>query len=294
MDDFSVNEWETSLNLTYDEFSSQFIAFAPKLAAATALLILGWLVAHALRVVSRKLIRSLDSLFQDVDTSDNASQRKIRRSYAVIISKLIFWMVIIFFIAASTNLLGWDVVSNWMAGIGIYLPNLVTGLVIILAGFLISNVSGKAVTGAADTAGLNNAVELGSIIQLVIIFTALAVGLEQIGINVSFLTNAMVVIIGVLLAGAALAFGIGARTLIANIIGAQYLRKHCRIGEQMKIGEVEGSIIEVSQTSIVLDTEYGRTIVPAKHFQEQVCSFRSSLENSDEAAKSVPSDGQYK
>ena len=152
-------------------------------------------------------------------------------------------MTIIFFIAAATNFLGWNMVSSWMAGIGIYIPNLVTGLVIILAGFLLANVTEKAVTGAALTAGMSHATELGRIIQLVVIFTALVIGAEQIGIDVSFLSNVMVVIVGALFSGGALAFGIGARTLVANIIGAQYLRKHCRIGEQMQIGDVEGSII---------------------------------------------------
>jgi len=282
MDEYSSADWEESLTHSYDEITLQFIDFAPQLMAAVALVILGWIVAHALRVVSRKLVRSLDSLFQGDATTDDARQRNMRRSYAVIISKLVFWMTIIFFIAAATNLLGWNMVSSWMAGIGIYIPNLVTGLVIILAGFLLANVTEKAVTGAGHTAGMSHAEELGRIIQLVVIFTALVIGAEQIGIDVSFLSNAMVVIVGVLFAGGALAFGIGARTLVANIIGAQYLRKHCRIGEQMQIGDIEGDIIEVSQTSVVLDTEYGRTVVPAKYFQEQVSSFRASHETSDE------------
>ena len=284
MDEYNPADWEESLTHSYDEITLQFIDFAPQLMAAIALLILGWMVAHTLRVVSRKLVRRLDSLFQSDDTTDDAKQRNMRRSYAVIISKLVFWMTIIFFIAAATNLLGWDIVSSWMAGIGIYIPNLVTGLVIILAGFLLANVTEKAVTSAALTAGMSHAEELGRIIQLVVIFTALVIGAEQIGIDVSFLSNVMVVIVGVLFAGGALAFGIGARTLVANIIGAQYLRKHCRIGEQMQIGDVEGSIIEVSQTSVVLDTEYGRTVVPAKHFQERVSSFRAGHETSDEIA----------
>jgi len=286
MDNYGSVDWEESLNLTFNEFVTQFIAFAPQLAATIAVLILGWIIAHALRVITRKLVRSLDSLFQSSEVTDDARQIKIRRSYALIISKLIFWMVIIFFIAVATNMLGWDLVSNWMAGIGIYIPNLVTGLLIILAGFLLGNVMANGVASAAASTNISRAVELGRIVQLVIIFTALVIGVEQIGINVGFLTNVMVVIIGVLVAGAALAFSFGAKTLVANIIGAQYLRKHCRIGEVMRIGDVEGHIIEVSQTSIVLDTDYGRAVVPAKEFQEQVCSFRSDIESVDEDVSS--------
>lgn len=291
MDNNNSLDWEQSLAHTYDEFSTQFIAFAPQLAAAIALLILGWIVALGLSVVTRKLVRSLDSLIQNSAITDDASQRKMRRSYAVFISKLVFWIVILFFVTAATNLLGWSLVSNWMAGIGIYIPNLITGVLIILGGFLLGNMIGTGVVSAAVSGGLDHADGLGRIVQLVIIFAALVIGAEQIGINVSFLTNVLVVIIGVLFAGGALAFSLGAKTLVANIIGAQYLRKHCRIGEIMKIGDVEGSIIEVSQTAIVLDTDYGRTVIPAKSFQEQVCSFKAYDDTSQRQADGLPKSG---
>ena len=90
-----------------------------------------------------------------------------------------------------------------------------------------------------------------------------------------------------MLAGAALAFGLGARNLIANLIGAQYLRKHCRIGEQMQLGDIEGSIVEVTQTCVVLDTDYGRAVIPAKMFQEQVSSFKSRTEEHDEIVDEI-------
>lgn len=291
MESNSAADWEESMALTYDEFSTQAIAYAPQLAAAILVLIVGWIVAHALRVVTRKLVRSLDSIFKNSAVTDHASQRKMHRSYAVIISKLVFWMVILFFIAVATNMLGWSLVSNWMAGIGIYIPNLITGLLIILGGFLLANITEKVVVSAALSGGLDHADRLGRLVQLVIIFAALVIGVEQMGIDVSFLTDILIVIVGVLLAGAALAFGFGAKNMVANIIGAQNLRKHCRIGEIMQIGDVEGCIIEVSQTAIVLETDYGRTVVPAKKFQEQVSSFKANDDAGQYEAELVSKSG---
>jgi len=102
-------------------------------------------------------------------------------------------------------------------------------------------------------------------------------------INLYFLTNTLIVVLGVLTAGAAIAFGLGAKTLIANIIGAQYIQKHCRISEQLQIGDVTGNITEVTQTSIVIETETGRAVIPAKCFQEQISRF---ISNKDETIKS--------
>jgi small-conductance mechanosensitive channel len=269
--------WQASLTNTYEELFEQVINLAPLLAGAVALLLGGWLLAMVLRMATRKLMRSIDSIFQ---VFGSAKQRNLNRSYAVIISNLVFWVVITFFVAATANLLGWNMVADWMGSIIVYLPNLITGLFIILAGFLLSNFVRATVATAAQSAGITQSSMLGRVVQIVILFTALVIGIEQIGINVGFLTNVLLVIIGVLLAGGALAFGLGARTLIANIIGAQYVRKHCRIGEWMQLGNLQGSIIEVTQTSIVLDTEFGRTVIPAHHFQEQITSFRSEIVDS--------------
>jgi len=279
--------WQNSLVDTYEEFTTQIIALAPLLAGAVAVLVVGWFVAHILRIATRKLIRGLDSILQGAAPDEGARQLKIRRSYAVIAGNAVFWIVFIFFIAAAANMLGWKMLSSWMDSVVIYLPSLISGLLIILAGFLLSNLVKAGVISAAGSAGMAQGDVLGRVSQMVVIFTSLVIGIEQIGINVDFLTNVLIVIIGVLLAGAALAFGLGARSLVANIIGAQQLRKHCRIGEQMLSGEIEGSIIEVTQTCIVLDTEYGRSVIPAKLFQEQVSSFKSTVETPARSTKAA-------
>jgi hypothetical protein len=279
--------WQNSLVDTYEEFTTQIIAFAPLLAGAVAVLIVGWFVAHILRIATRKLIRGLDSILQGAAPDEGARQLKIRRSYAIIAGNVVFWIVFIFFIAAAANMLGWKMLSNWMDNVVVYLPSLVSGLMIILAGFVLSNLVKAGVISAASSAGMAQGDVLGRVAQMVVIFTTLVIGIEQIGINVDFLTNVLIVIIGVLLAGAALAFGLGARSLVANIIGAQQLRKHCRTGEQMLSGDVEGSIVEVTQTCIVLDTEYGRTVIPAKLFQEQVSSFKSIVATPAKSAKAT-------
>jgi len=283
--------WQNSLVDTYEEFTTQIIAFAPLLAGTVAVLIVGWFVAHILRIATRKLIRGLDSILQGAAPDEGARQLKIRRSYAVIAGNVVFWIVFIFFIAAAANMLGWKMLSNWMDNVVVYLPSLISGLLIILAGFVLSNLVKAGVISTASSAGMAQGDVLGRVAQMVVIFTTLVIGIEQIGINVDFLTNVLIVIIGVLLAGAALAFGLGARSLVANIIGAQQLRKHCRTGEQMLSGDVEGSIVEVTQTCIVLDTEYGRTVIPAKLFQEQVSSFKSTVATPAKSAKASSDKG---
>jgi small-conductance mechanosensitive channel len=283
--------WQESIIHTYEEFMTQIIAFAPHLIGAIALLVAGWVVAQTLRVTSRKLVGSFDSLFQRAAQADGARQEKMKRSYAVIVSKVVFWTVMIFFVSATANMLGWQIFSNWMNSVVTYLPNFITGLLIILGGFLLGNGAKSIALSTANSAGIEQSELLAGVVKIIVFITTLIIGIKQIGINVDFITNVLVVTLGAFLGGAALAFGMGARTLVANIIGGQHVRKHCRVGEQMQLGGYEGKVVEVTQTSIILDTKLGRTVIPAKHFQEQVSSFISSPEESNENIGSSSPEG---
>ncbi len=262
-------DWQTSLRETFAAFSQRLVEHLPELLGAALLLLIGFLIAHLLRIGSAKIVGGLDSFLARTSRTQGSQQEQIRRSYATIISNTVFWVVLLFFVAASANLLGWQMFSDWMSSLVEYLPKLVTGLFIILIGFLLSNGGKAAVRGTIDAAGLQQGALLGAIAQIVILFAAVVIGVQHIGIDVSFLTTLMIVLAGIGLAGGALAFGIGAHSLVANVIGAQHIRKHCRTGEVLHIAGVEGTISEVTQSMIVLDTEAGRVLVPARRFLEE-------------------------
>lgn len=261
--------WQATINETYQELVQQIISNAPQAIGAIALLAVGYIVALILRMMTQKLVKGFDSLFNRAIKNDGLKREQLKQSYALIIGKFIFWTVLIFFIAASANLLGWKLFSGLMDKVLEFLPSLITGLFIILAGYLVSNLARSGIISAGISAVNLPVRALARSVQLVILFSFIIIGIDQIGINIHFLTNMIVVIVGIIVAGAALAFSLGAKDMVANLIGAQHVRKHCSVGEQMKLGELKGELLEVTQTSIVLDTNEGRVVIPAKCFHEQ-------------------------
>lgn len=262
--------WQSAIDETFTDFSQQLINYFPQLIGTIGVLLLGWLVAHTLSLSTRKVIQGLDVIFARFTRIDGINQERIQGSYSVIISKIVFWIVMIFFLTVAANILGWDVFADWLDSIVSYLPGLISGLIIILGGFLLSNFAKATISSAADKAGMTQSAGMARAVQIVIIFSAIIIGVEQIGLNIGFLSNVIVASIAILLAGAALAFSLGAKNMVANIIGAQYTRKYCRVGDKIKIGDIEGEIIELAQACIVIETGSGQAIIPAKFFHEQV------------------------
>jgi len=264
-------QWGPAIDETFNQLSQQIVQIFPQLLGTATLLLVGFVVAKTLALSARKLVEGLDALFVRLTQHNESLQReRLQRSYARFAGKLVFWVVMLFFFAVGARILGWNLFSGWLDRIVGYLPGLVSGLLIMLGGFVLGSLARSGITTAAQRAALEQSAMMARAAQGVIIFSAIIIGVEQIGLNIGFLSNIMVTVVAILLAGAALAFSLGARNLVANVIGAQYTRRHCQVGDHLRIGAVEGEIMEIAQASIVVATEAGKAIVPAKLFHEVV------------------------
>ena len=74
----------------------------------------------------------------------------------------------------------------------------------------------------------------------------------------------MSIIVAAIFGGAALGFGIGASGYVANLVAAYNLKKTFRVGEKVSVNDMVGTIIDITNTAIVLETEHGLAMIPAK------------------------------
>lgn len=277
-----------ALGEAYAELVQSLSANFLEIASAAVLLFVGYGVALLLQFLIKRIIGGLDLLLSRSRFAP-AVGTSLTRASASVVGKLVFWLVLIFFIFAATKVLGWNFFSTWISALLSYLPNIITGSMIIVLGLLLSSIARTAAIKAALTAGYRHADFLGSIAQIAVIVAASVIGIEQLGINIAFLTTSFVVAMGVFLFGVALAFGLGAKSLMANIIAAQVCRKHIQIGDYVSNGACEGFLIDISQTSIVLDSEEGKITVPAQSFLDSTWKVLSLDREQDSAAASEES-----
>jgi small-conductance mechanosensitive channel len=174
------------------------------------------------------------------------------------------------FVTLTTEILGLGIFVAWLKEIVTYLPLAAAGLLIVLVGFVVSSLARDLVASAAASAGLTQSDLLGRAAQFVILLTTIIIGVDQIGIDIEFLTVVAGILLGSLLGGTALAFGLGARTHVSNIIAANQMRQLYEIGDKVRIGEIEGQITDITVSRVIVETSTGSVDVPAKIFDEQV------------------------
>lgn len=260
--------WGEALDKSFTVFVQRIGEHLPNILGSVLLILVGWLLARALRSTIIRLSGRLDGLVRKQATDDFLKRFGVERPVSNVIGSIVFWLVLLLFFTAATETLGLPVLATWLSGVSYYLPRILVAALIILAGLLAGNLAREAISAAATTAGLNYGQLLGRAVYVIILLIAIVTAVDQLGIESRFLTLTITIVIAALIGGAALAFGLGSRTTVSNIIAAHYLRQVYRVGDDVKIGAVHGKILEIRPTCVILEGLDSRVLVPAKDFSE--------------------------
>jgi small-conductance mechanosensitive channel len=264
-----VFDWSEPIVAASARMLQNFLEFLPSFAGGIAILVVGWLVARLARGLTIKLFGGVDRFSGYVGIDRVFPTGHLSDAAAQIIASIVFWIIILVFLTSATSLLGLTMFSGWLDRMVAHLPNILSGALIIFAGVVFGNLANDAVQTAVRTVSQRQRVLLGRSAQAFTLATMVVIGMDQIGIDITLLITVIAVVIGAALGGLSIAFSLGSRTLVSNLIGARYLSNDHRVGETIRVGDMEGTIIEISTVAVVLDTKDGRLVVPAKIFGEQ-------------------------
>jgi small-conductance mechanosensitive channel len=248
------------------DFYGQLVALLPSLAAAVALLVVGWIAARVLRLATLRGVGLLEALLARLS---GASERLRFRRSAALLGALVFWITLLVFVTAATQVLGLTLFTAWLARLVEYLPTLAAGLLIIVAGYILAGFVADLVHAAAPRLAPAQRDALARIAQAATLVTAILVGADQVGIKVTWIAILAAVLLGTLLGGVLIAVSLGARGYVSNLIGAHHLRQAFRVGERVRVAGFEGRIVDVTPTSLVLDTGDGRVSLPGRVYHDE-------------------------
>jgi hypothetical protein len=254
---------------------AQFIEFIPDLIGALLLVLVGWIVARLLRSAGTRLAIWFNGFIERMIGRDHAPYLRLSTTAIKLVGNITFWVIILLFITAATRLLGLLAFSDWLDQVVAYLPTLVAGGLIILVGVVISALVRDLTAATVASAGVAYSDLFGRGAQAVVLMTALIIGINQVGIDVTLLVTLVSILFAAVCISFALAFAIGARACVSNLIGSHYLQQHYHPGQVARLGDVEGEILELTPTSVIIASQSGRVTVPAKIFNETTTSLLS-------------------
>lgn len=266
--DFAV--LESAFASAVRDLLQQIRAYLPSLAAALALVLLGWAVAWLSRLIVLRVLGGATALAMRQPAVGRALERSgLGQGFATLMSRVVYWFVLALFIAAAIERLNLPIAAALVSAFAAFLPRVLVGLMIVFAGIIAGQISFATVHRTALAAGLPQAGLLARSVQLILIFFGIVTAADHVGIQSTLLTVVVATAVGAILGGATLAFGLGSRTAVSNIVAVFYLLKTYRVGQIVRIGEIEGEIVEISQTGVFIASAAGRVLVPGQRFSEE-------------------------
>lgn len=239
------------------------LGYLPSLASALAVLIFGWILARFVKAASQSILSGLNRVLERTFQTGLLASARLPMGASTIFGEVAFWVIIFITLTISARVAQLPTISRWLNEIVLFLPDVLIGATAIFVGYLISVVVGEQVTEATRSAKSSHSAFLGRIAQGAVFIIASIIGLDQIGVDVTFLVTVSGVAVGAIFLGFSIAFGFGSRDYVSNLISARTVRQSLSPGLLVRIGETEGEILEITQTHIAVDTENGRAMVPA-------------------------------
>lgn len=176
--------------------------------------------------------------------------------------RVIYYATLTFFLLLAIRILGIEQLSGWLDAVMSYIPQIVLGGLIILVGYLLGVLTHSFVSGLLLA---THGPLIPRLAQAAVVITAVMTGLAQMAVDVTFISYVLVILLATTLGGLALSFALGSRDLVANLLSRRNLTRY-RVGDTIRVGDIEGAILEFTDTGVVLETGEGTVSIPAVRF----------------------------
>ena len=257
-----LNVWTQSLVAAMTALWTKIANFIPNLFGALVVVLLGFVVAKLLDALLSKLLAKLglDRLMGGTGLTKILARVGIQVPISTLIGKIVYWFVLLVFLVSAAQSLGLDRVSSALDLLTVYLPKVFGALLVLLAGVLLAQVLNGLVRGAAESVGFDYAGGLGRVTQGLVIIISISVAISQLEVKTDLLNHVIVIVLITVGLAIALAMGLGSREIAGQIRAGIYVRELYQVGQEVRVGEVEGQIEEIGTVKTTLLTDEGELV----------------------------------
>ena len=262
----TLQQWEEMLLSSLATFSQRIFNVLPNVIGALLLLLVGWLIAKGVSVAIRKLLQSktMARLTERLNRLSLLQRSDLSLDSVRIISRFVYWIILLIFFVAASETLGWTAVSRTLNNLINYLPALLSAIVILLIGLYLAQTVRSVIRAALHSLRVGAAQLISSFAFYLLATIVVLTALEQAGVDTSIITANLTLIVGAIVGAFAISFAIASRHILENILASFYGRKNFAVGDTIRLNTVEGTIVRIDGVSVVVKTKDAEVVLPAR------------------------------
>ena len=208
-------------------FLRQVGEMLPRMVLALLILIIGWLVAKAMRFAIVRGLRAvnfhvvteragLDGFLRDGGIESDTTE---------ILGVLVYWLVILGALVIGFNTLGLAYVTDLLGRIILFVPKVMVALLILAFGAYFARFIGNAITAYCRNVHMQDADLLGRIAQYAIVTFVVLIALDQVNVGGDIVRQSFLILLAGVVFALALAFGIGGKDWAAEMLERWWPRR---------------------------------------------------------------------
>jgi small-conductance mechanosensitive channel len=218
-------------------------------------------VASVIKTVISKA--GVDKLGKKIEEVDFIRKNNIEIKISGILSRIIFYFMMLIFIVAATDVLGMPALSDLFKNMLNYIPNVVVAGVLLLVGILVADGIRKAIETTGKSLGIPSTGMLATAFFYFIMINFLMAALGQLQIDTGFIEKNILIVIGGISLAFAIGYGLASKTIVSNILSAFYSKDKIKVGDEVTIDNIRGEILNIDRSSVtLLLPNHQKSIIP--------------------------------
>lgn len=187
----------------------------PVLLAIGVVLVVGLLVAWLVEALLRWVLRiaGFDRLVGRPRVSDAMRRAGLRQPASVLVGQFFRWLIVVLTLLGALSILSAEATDVVLGAMVTYLPRLVAGLLLLVAGYAVSAFAGRSVLIWSVNAQVQGARWLAGGVRLLVGVFFAALALENLGFGRDIALVVLAILLGGAVLAAALAYGLAGKDL---------------------------------------------------------------------------------
>ena len=215
-----VQSWAETTTVALQNLWQGFLTFIPTLVGAIVVFLIGWAISVGIgKLIAEILTRiKFNQLFERAGWKEALERAELKVNASEFVGAIVKWVLVIVFLLAVVEILGFVQFADFLKSILAYLPNVIVAALIFVVTVIVVDIVEKVVRAAVEGVRIGYGHFVSAIIKWSIwIFAVLAI-LHQLGIARSFMEILFTGFVAMLVIALGISFGLGGKEVAGEIL----------------------------------------------------------------------------
>jgi len=220
-----ILDWYSVTIQSLQNLWRSFLSFFPLLIGAIIVFVIGWYISLGIGKLVTEILRRIrfNQIFEKGSWDEALAKADIKVDTSGFIGAIVKWILVIVFLLAAVEILGFVQFAGFLKEVLAYLPNVIVAVLIFVVTVILVDIVEKVVRVGIESIKVGYGQMISAVVRWSMWFFAILAILYQLGIARPFMETIFQGLVAMLVISLGLAFGLGGKDVAAEIL--QDIRK---------------------------------------------------------------------